>query len=124
MPAVEDPGDFRQVAVQRRLAPGQHDGVELAEVGEGTVVLFEGKLEMPVHVEVVPVKARHAFRVAQVRHPQDQVPGKRVAPLEPLAGEPGPVHGIAFATGPEDGWRRPNAAPAAAASRPPNVAIQ
>ena len=98
--AVEEPRDLGKVAVERRLAAREHDRVEGAEVGERAVVLLELHLEVPVDVQVVPVEARHALRVAEVRHPEDQVARQRVPAPQPVGGELEVVHRAAVAKTP------------------------
>src|SRR5207247_11370352 len=72
------------LAVQGRLAAREHDRVEGREVRQCAVVLLELHLEMAVDVQVVPVEARHALRVTEVRHPQNEVTRQRLSAAEPV----------------------------------------
>src|SRR5437016_5590755 len=68
-------------------------------------VIFERHLQVPVDVQVVPVEARHALRVAEVGHSQDEVARQRLSSAEPLPGERELVQRAATAS-------RPRAMPA------------
>src|SRR5512143_2606770 len=105
MAAVEDLRHLRQVPVQRGLAARKDDAVERRQVLESPRVVVERHLEVPIHVQVIPVEAGHAPAVAQVRHPEDEIAGQRSPPPEPLAGERELVHRAATV-------RRPRAIPA------------
>ena len=98
--AIEELRDLGELPVERRLAAGEHDGVEGPEIREGAIVFLELQLEMAVDVEVVPVEAGDALRVAEVRHPEDEVARKRVAAAEPVGGELEVVHRAAGAKTP------------------------
>src|SRR5204863_230092 len=89
---VEKARNLRQIAVQGRLSAGQDDRVERREIGEGTVVLVEAHFQVAVDVQVIPVEARHALGVAEVRHPEDQIPRQGFSAPQPVGGERGALH--------------------------------
>ena len=90
--AVEEARHFGQVVVQRGLSPRQDDAEKRRQIGESAIVVLERHFQVPVDVQVIPVEARHALRVAQVRHSEDQVPRQGASPLQPLGGEDQLVH--------------------------------
>src|SRR5262245_55781453 len=47
---------------------------------------------MSIDVQVIPIKAGHALRVAEIGHPQNQIPREGLAAAEPMRGERQVVH--------------------------------